>query len=285
MDPTVTGDIQAAIDLAKESVGVAPRITMIGKVPVALAPPGTSLAALEGVLNLNDKLAENPRAREGVAILAELESFIAHVNRYRDEGSVIFADIAKMTLTAIYDYHPADVPGGKSLPRWCKHRATYQSLLSRQWQLWTRLENAPLTQDQFADVLEQNMGDLASVEGATEPAKMLEIARFLVIKQKGEFSRSVNPTTGEYALTNKSENDVGSTTIPRSFMLGLPVFEAGALYQVEARIRFAMKDSKPTFSYFLFEKERLLRDAFNEVRDQATKGTGVPILAGVPEKA
>jgi len=280
-------NVQAAIEAGKLVADLKTRITEVAGIPVCMIPAGTGMTVLDKVLDLADERAPNPRRREGTTTLSELESFIAHINRYKDSGSIVFADILNMQLTAIYDYNPADVQADavKSLPRWGVHRSVYASPLSRQWKFWAAMENKPLTQDQFGELIELNMSDLASPpEGfdAPPPAKILEVARTLIVRQKGEFSRSINPTTGEFTLINKNENEESSTRIPRCFLLQLPVYEAGALWQVEARLRFSMQNGRPSFAFVLFEKDRILRDAFNEVREKTAKATGVPILAGTP---
>ncbi len=164
-------------------------------------------------------------------------------NRFKDADSVVFADVVNTKLTAVLDYHRA---GSDSGARWGEHRSIYDCPLSDQWELWIANDGKAMTQDQFGEFIDANMTDLASPE-ATEkdvakPADVLLMARNLTVRTKGEFSRIINPTTGEGSLISKLENDTASTTIPRAFLLKLPVFENGTMYRVEARVRFQMQN-------------------------------------------
>jgi uncharacterized protein YfdQ (DUF2303 family) len=167
--------------------------------------------------------------------------------------------------------------------------ALYTCPLSEQWKFWTANNGKKFKQDDFAQLIEDRMDDLASPTGAggnqdlPSPSEVLTMARQLVVRSKGEFSRSFDPTTGNSSLTCKTENDTGSTKIPRAFLLQLPVFEAGAVYAVEARIRFELAGA-PTFSYLLYRAEEIKRDAFDEVRTIVEQRTELPLFAGAPEQ-
>lgn len=58
---------------------------------------------------------------------------------------------------------------------------------------------------------------------------------------------------------------------------------AGEPWRIEARLRFAMRDHKPVFSYALVDAAGLLRAAFAEVREKVTEATTLPVWAGAPE--
>lgn len=282
-------NMKTVIDTAQQAVDVGNRafdFTVTDAIPVALVRQGESLQPMERVLQIHDERAEAPRRRKGTATFAELASFIDHVNRFKDESSVIFADVTNCDLTAVLDYHLA---GAKSSPRWGQHRSVYASKLSPQWELWTQHDGQKMVQDVFAQFIEDHMDDLRAPTGngadkdLPMPSDVLTMARNLVVKTKGEFSRSFNPTTGESSLVNKYENETTSTKIPRAFLIGIPVFEAGALYAVEARLRLDMSSGRPLFSYSLYRADEIKRDAFGEVRQVAHERTGLPVLAGSPE--
>lgn len=285
-DQTI-GNVDAAIGAGVELAKVTDRITNVENVPVGLVPSGMHLKVLDDALKVADQRAPTPRRRKGTAQHQELPSFIEHVNRFKDADSAIFADIAQTKLTAVLDYHPSGADKG---PRWGEHRSVYTCPKSRQWLLWTSHQERAFTQEAFGEFVDANMADLASPSAGgavstdvAEPAAVLTMARNLVVLTKGEYSRAINPTTGESSLVNKIENESTSTKIPRAFLLQLPVFENGTLYAVEARVRFAMRDGRPTFSFVLYQPEKIVQDAFGAVRDEVKKGTGLPVFAGSPE--
>ena len=251
---------------------------------------------MKEALDERDRRKERPLRVEGTSTLQELDSFVALANRFKRPSSAVFADIDATKLTAIFDYHdPTGEKDGAEIARWGKHRAVYTAPRSRQWQAWVALEGKPLTQDQFAAHLEANLDDLTlppearakSEDGVAReygaPARVLDMARRLQIFQKGEFSRAVDPVNGNMQLVVRQENEPQSTKIYGGFWLGIPVFEAGAPYAVEARIQFRMIEARPTFAYALHQKDEVLRHAFGEVRARVVKDTGLPLFAGRPE--
>lgn len=272
------GEQQASIEKRYTSFGVGER-----EIPVVLVPEGFNLQVPHEALKRALKLEKAPLRLAGQAKHQELDSFIAHLNRFKDSSSVVWADPAGVALMAVLNYHEGPVG-----PRWCDHRSTYACPLSRQWQLWMGAAGASFNQDQFADLLEENAADLASPEdgdqsGAVAPARLMDVARSLRVHSKSTFERSVNVTTGESSLVAKVENSETSTRVPTAFMLGIPVFEAGEGYRLEARLRLRMENGRPLFSFVIPAALAAKTLAFNEVRDRVAKETGLPVYAGTPE--
>lgn len=289
-DPNLTSEVAAALAAVEKNLPASERVVDVSSqegaegVPVAILPQGMTARVLTDALEVEDKRAPAPRRRKGTAKHQELDSFIAHVNRFKDKDSAIFANNDEVTVTAVLDYHPADGV------RWGEHRSVYECPLSDKWKLWTDKNGIVFSQDQFGEFIDANMADLASPsaggpvsQDVAEPAAVLQMARNLSVIQRGEFTRVVNPTDGTMSLVNKSENDTGSTKIPRAFLLQLPVFENGALYAVEARIRFSMQGGRPNFAYVLYQPEKILQDAFGVVRKAVVDGTALPLFVGSPE--
>lgn len=286
------GDIETALRAGKLIAAAGERILKLQDAderehPFAVLPQDMRLESLAPIIAEMDARAANPRHRSGTARHQEVDSFIAHINRSKDEGSAIWADIDATTLTAILDYHE---PGADGAPRWGRHRAVYSCPLSQQWKLWMGNNDKAMGQEGFGQFIEDNLRDIVPPDPnnpedaeCPQPAKVLEMARTLVVRTKGEFSRTLNPTTGEGSLVCKTENETSSTKIPKAFLLGIPVFEAGARYRIEARLRFAMRDGRPTFSYSLYQPQVVLRDAFGEVRARVQKETSLPLFVGTPE--
>ena len=288
-DPTGT-NIAAALEAGKQALTASERLIDIpfvaDEIPMALTRNGETLRPLTEVLQLHDERATAPRRRKGIASFTELASFIDHVNRFKDAHSVIFAETEEPKLVAVLDYHEATAAGA---PRWGQHRSVYSLPLSRAWKLWGEHDGQKMRQEVFAQFIEDHMDDLASPSGSGDdkdlplPSELLTMARNLTINSKGTFSRSINPTTGEGALICKNENESTSTKIPRAFLLGIPVFEAGTRYAVQARLRLDMSGGAPLFSYALYRADEIKRDAFGEVRTMAAQRTELPVLAGTPE--
>lgn len=172
--------------------------------------------------------------------------------------------------------------GASSKAAWRQHRAVYTCPRSPEWKAWSEQDGRPLAQEAFADFIEARLEDLKAGEGYPKPLDVLQMARHLVMHQKGTFKRKIDPTNGNGILINKVENDAGSTVIPRAFQLAIPVFEGGTRYLIEARVRFAIAEGRPVFSYTLHRRKEIERDAFNKVRSKFQAATAVVVLAGTP---
>ncbi len=171
--------------------GIAPAV------PVLLTPKGLLLTSLKKTL---DEYLPRPERRQGTATLLDLDSFVDHVNRFKDGDSVVFADNRWQApepaandrekqerdrlpnkgwttpkLLALLDYHEACnvrldggdlVPvqqesGEAPLPRFGQHRAAYEFPLSDEWMAWMEMNGQQMLQGDFAAFLEERALDLA----------------------------------------------------------------------------------------------------------------------------
>jgi uncharacterized protein YfdQ (DUF2303 family) len=248
-------------------------------VPVVLDTPGSSVRLAKDVLDALDARRPGPLRPEGTTQLTEVDSFIAYLARWGTQQAVIYADTAALKLTAVLDEHPS----GATETAWRKRRAVYSCPRAAEWIAWTGQADKPMGQTAFGDWIETRLEDLVAAEGLPKPTEMLTVARQLHIKTSGEFRRDINPTNGDSILINKSETTPGSTQIPRAFMVGIPCFEGGDRYQLEARLRFSLEEGgKPMFTFTLHRCKEIERDAFGEVRSKVAKETTMLVLAGTP---
>jgi uncharacterized protein YfdQ (DUF2303 family) len=282
-------EVQAAIDAGKQLGNVNDKVYDVqadggAAVPVGLVPHGMKLEVLTEAVRLSRKLADAPQRIAGKAEHQELDSFIAHLNRFKGAGSVVWADNNRVSLTAVVNYADRDKPA------WGDHRSVYSCPLSREWGIWTANAGRPFSQDDFAEFLESHLPDIVGPgqgddeKSYPQPIVLVQLARMLRIHVKSTYERSTNPTTGDCSLVAKTEQDEAqSTRVPPVFLIGIPVFEAGAKYRIEARLRLQLTDKKPLFSFILDQVEATKRDAFGEVRERVAKETGLPVFAGSPE--
>ena len=288
---TSPSDVEAAVQAGAKGASIPDRSMYITAdseraepIPVTLVPDGSKLQLLTDAVKESLRMAPAPRRLRGAAQHQELESFIGHLNRFKDGGSVVWADPVVVRLTAVLNYARADEP------RWGDHRSVYTCPLSREWRIWTAAADRSISQDDLAEFLEQNEADLVGpgdddiLKGYPQPSYMLQFARFCRINTKSTYERATNPTTGDSVLIAKVEQEQSSTKIPSAFLVGIPVFEAGALYRLEARLRLQLKDGRPWFSFALPLADAVKRDAFNEVRAKVAAETDLPVYAGAPEE-
>ncbi len=252
------------------------------KVPCASArvDGNDRIELLEPVLKALEERAPGPTRRSGNTALTDSDSFIAFVKRWGSDETVIYADTARLAFIAVLDDHPAGDEHADT--SWRGFRAHYSCPRSPEWLAWTGAEGKAMRQTDFADFIESRLEDMVKIEGAAAPLDMLQVARALHIKTKGTFQREINPTNGDSIFVAKTETTSDSTQIPRAFAIGIPVFEGGERYKLEARVRFAIVEGTPQFSYMLHRRKEVERDAFGAIRNEIVEATARQMLSGTP---
>ncbi len=258
---------------------------------------------LHGVKPLLDVYNVLPDRRRGSAMLSDLASFVAHVNRFKSSASAIFADDDRKAprLVGVLDYHPA---GGIEEADWCGHRAIYTFPLSDAWKAWIEVDRRPVGQQAFAEWVEARILDIADPAVATTaaratatalgdlqlaaPARLLDLSRGLALRAGVAVKNVVNLQTGEMQVGYVTEHTDASGAplkVPGAFVVAIQVFRGGALYHLVARLRYRLKDGSLSWFYELHGAERVFDHAFAEAIDTAGKNTGLPVFVGTPEAA
>lgn len=246
-----------------------------------------------------DEYRTEPERRRGTATLFDLDSLIAHVVRFSDEDSMLFADPNEKApvLLAVLDYHR----GGAGKPRFGQHRARYAFPLSNEWQKWIGQSGVVMTQQPFAEWIENRLADFAPPDaggagvqsfvdqiGGTfaSPSRLLELAHNLTIRVGSKIHQAHNIGSGETQFTYVTEHQDESGAplrVPSAFLLAIPVFRGGARYQIPARLRHRVKEGSVTWFFELYRTDVVFDHAFKEACERAHKETERPLLYGTPE--
>jgi len=280
---------------------------------VTITEPGTGLEVYvmvdkDGVHEIPESLFDEyritPKRRQGTATLLSLSSFIDHVNRFSDADTVIFADNdrARPSLTAVLDYHRVGADGD---PRFGKHRSSFAYPLSDEWKAWQGANGTPMKMVDFAAFLEDRIIDvmpaafvsltdeaklfvdtLGGMGRVADPAKLMQLATELQIFESSVVRSANNLASGEGAIEFQTEHmdQAGQKLIvPSLFVLGIPVFKNGPVYQVIARLRYRKNGGSITFFYELWRTDRVFDHAFDESVDRVKAETERPVFLGRDE--
>lgn len=242
-----------------------------------------------------------PVRRKGTATLLDLDSLIAHVNRFKDSDTVLFAsdNRSSPSITAVLDYHRA---GADADPRFGEHRARFAFPLSDEWQAWAGGNKKPLRMAEFAGFLEdriidvlddktelpEDMGRFVKAIGGNiaSPSKLMEIAVGLKVNEKSAVGETVNLSSGEGEITFVSQHTDAKGAplkVPNIFLIGIPVFKNGPAYRIAVRLRYRKSDGGLSFWYEMWRDDRVFDDAFNEALGRVRDETTLPVLLGSPE--
>lgn len=298
----ITGksDAEAVLEAAKK-FGQSELISLGENGPGVLSVPdahgGRSIKSIKPLL---DEYAKAPDRKKGTAKLTSLDSFVAHVNRHKDGDSVIFAkdDKSEPALTAVYDYN---LGGPTGTPRFGQHRAQYSFPVSEEWKAWLAASEKEMSQEAFAEFLEDRIGDVMRPEvggdGIKEfavnlnidlatPMQLMGISRSLKIAVNQEVANAINLGSGEGQIVFKEEHkteDGVTLRVPGGFAIAIPVFRLGAAYQIPVRLRYRHKSGKITWLVTPHRTDVTFAHAFDEAAKKAGEDTQVPVFYGSQE--
>lgn len=296
--PTEVGALLDGIAKAKgaEVVGVGDGVELL-----AMAP-GTTVQSVKKLL---DEYRVTPERRKGTSVHTTLDSFVKISNRFKAANSAVFAQAgasASPSITTIFDYHPEGPEKAEedNKARFCGHRAIYSCPLSDEWVAWTEQAGDAMDQGEFAEFVEARILDVGADEPGSlaaemihkigvklaGPAQLLELSRGLSLSVGHTIRNTANLSSGESQLVfeEKHLDKVGAPlAVPGAFVLAIPVFKLGAIWQVPVRLRYRVTGGQVRWSFDLYRADRILEKAFDEACESVAKETDLPVFRGTPE--
>jgi len=258
--------------------------------------------------NFFDGARDNPRFRRGTASMTSLDSFIAHVNRFGDFDSAVFADDSRTApkLTAVLDYHRADEGGEHGDYRHGKHRTAFAFPLSDEWKAWIKANSVVMNMGQFALFLEDRIGDIAiagdefpedvtrfvnvngGVDSIADFATLVELSRGLKVYEQAQVEEATNLASGEghirFSVEHETRNRTGGTVkVPTMFFIAIPIFNKGPFYRIGARLRYRKTAEGVKFWFDLYRADRSFDHAFAEAVQRVDAETPASVFFGAPE--
>ncbi|AVQ84258.1 DUF2303 family protein [Variovorax sp. PMC12] len=240
----------------------------VNGVPFVIVPQDYRFHSLESQLGA-------PVRKKGTTVLTDEASFIAVLNDQKTNDTRLFSTINPPTFTAVFN-HIAELPG------WGDHRAAYNAPLSPEWKIWTEKSGRPQKQADFAQFIEDNLPDIVEPAGAD----LLEVAHGLIAKKNVKFASAIRLSDGSNQFTYEEDvqgaTQKGQMAVPDHFVIGIPVFEGGEAWRVDARLRYRISEGGLTLWYELVRPHKVIETAVNELRKRISDATTLAILSGLP---
>jgi uncharacterized protein YfdQ (DUF2303 family) len=219
-------------------------------------------------------------------VLDDSDSFISYVKRH---GSLTNSTVwcvadyraGKVSFTGIINDHGEE----DNQPAWRDHRAAFAPAFSEEWTRWIGKNKQQFTQADFAVFIEDNLKDIASVGGGPTGAQMLEMALTFEANQDMRFKSAIRLQSGGVQMAFTQDDDaqtIQKMQVFDRFSVGIPVFWNGDAYQVDARLRYRVRDGKLTFWYELIRQDKVLEAATQTLIDKIRGTTGSPFFFGNP---
>lgn len=239
----IPNGIQAAIDAGKD---LASKPFEINGTPMLIVPNDSELVLLH-------KLRDHPLKTEQKTTHLTAESFINYFNRFANSNSVIFIDKETANFNAIIDYHGIAEADNNS------HTASFALKKTQEWDNWLSNNKKPMTQEDFGRFIEDNLEEIIEPTGAD----MLEIALSIQAQTETKFTSAQRLDNGQVQLSyheeiNGTAGTKGQLKIPQIFTIGIKLFEGGAPYRIESRLRYRIKDGKLALWYELIRPHKTI---------------------------
>lgn len=236
----------------------------------------------------DSKTLERPLRKIAHVRVRDAESFVCYVKRH---GSLTDSTVwclvdyvqGKIAFAGIINDHGED----ESKPAWRDHRALFSPEFSEEWRRWVGANKKPFTQAEFAAFLEDNLRDIASPDGSGLPSgsAMLEMALAFEARQEMRFKSAMRLQSGAVSLSFINDDDAGTIAqmqVFERFAIGIPVFWGDDAYQLDARLRYRVRDGKLSFWFELVRQDKVLEAAAKTVIDLIKDETGSPFFFGEP---
>lgn len=270
---TLAREMKQPIEIISEPSGNVKRVAL---------PPGWKLEERDD----DAKLLATPRRKKSKVRLNDADSFIEYNKRH---GS-----LADSTIWCLADYKTGQVSftgiindhGEEEFKTgWRDHQARFSPEFSEEWIRWIGMNKKPFTQTDFAAFIEDNLKDIASVDGSPSGAQMLEMAVTFEANQDMRFKSAIRLQNGGVQMSFVQDDDAQTLQkmqVFDRFSLGFPVFWNGDAYRLDARLRYRVRDGKLTFWFELIRQDKVLEAATQTLIAQIREKTGNPFFFGEP---
>jgi uncharacterized protein YfdQ (DUF2303 family) len=272
-------ETRTLVDAALEHLPAPVHVAVGGAVAhVCGLPRNFDLRLLEAVLDA-------PGRARGTTKLHDARSFAARV---ADDGAasgvaniycaVDYENLAARFVAVLNDHSDAG-------PGWCDLRAVFNPRPGVEWARWIGANRKPFAQSEFAAFLEDNLADVAAVDGLPTGSQMLELALNMEAQQERRLRSSVRLQSGGVELVYVDKDDDATTARLRvfdRFAIGVAPFLGGERYQVTARLRYRAKDGAVTFWFELVRPDLAFADALGAMVKAIEAQADLSVLYGEP---
>jgi uncharacterized protein YfdQ (DUF2303 family) len=234
--------------------------------------------------DLSDHLLD-PLRKKGSLTIHEIDSFIKFS---KDQGSLsntrIYLDVnyvsQKIIATAIFNDH-GDEAGHRD------YKAVFTPRIGEEWRRWNDLDKKQMNQEQFANFLQDNIGDINNGGDSKLPtgSDVLTFVSSLQEIRTVKYGSAINLQNGMVKLEFIEEGDKGTKgnlELFKEFGLALRPFFGGAPYGLKAVLRYRINrnSGEISFWYELQRQDRVLEDASKELIARIVEETGFAVIYG-----
>jgi uncharacterized protein YfdQ (DUF2303 family) len=252
----MTTEAEHIAGLAVKAAGASAIASADGSRQFLVVPDGFTLKEISDEHSLH---VTRPRYIAQRMTLQTQDSLVDYVNRFKDAGSMLFADIEADAIAAWIDYHEKDHASNMA------HRALLALARSEEWKLWNGISGRLQDQLTFARFIEENAADVR----APAAGELLDAVRDLQVHRKVNFIKAVRTQTDnenfEYSEETNATGKRGELEIPTKFVLGLPVYFGEPDVELHAFLRWKLDEGRLALGIQLHRVEHVRQAVFKQI--------------------
>ena len=221
-----------------------------------------------------------------IALTTQLQTSLAlcqYLHRFKDDDSILFADVMNSKITCILDYHVRPNDGEKqsdAVPRHSAHRAVLQLRHSQEWQTWVSRNEKLMSHTDFAGFLEENGMDIIVPDGAA----LLELCRDLQIKGGMTFKSSIR-MGDTMNIEYQKDSDVSTKDnleLPAAITIKIPVYFGEEPITLGVLLRRKIDDGQLFLGFKIMRLENAKQAEFLRIAHEISADTDVESVLGNP---
>jgi len=191
------------------------------------------------------------------------ESLIEYTNTFKNQHTVIFADINNNSIHVAIDYHLPPDRDGNPKATLCKHNAYLNLPFSDEFQTWVAQDDRLIPHVAFATFLEENAADITEPGGG----ELYELIRDIQVKQDMHFSSSIR--MGDAVSISYSKDEDATTKanmeLPVLFYVSIPVYFSEESVELRCLMRRKIADGKLHLGFKILRLEEVRQNEFDRV--------------------
>lgn len=250
-----------------------------GELPLLMLPEGYNHKLLDTL----EKHLPTPLRKTGAAKLDDLDSFVWYVKEHGNPARCrIYTSVdyktGELRFKAVFNDHEQETAA------WRDFSAVFSPALSLEWQRWTSNNRKAMSQSEFAVFIEDNLPEIATIEGLPTGTDMLQLATNFEATSEKKFKAGHRLQSGGVSIEYIDQEDAGTLArmqVFEKFALGMPVYFNGTPYRIDARLKYRVREGKLSLWYELIRPETIIEHAARELIDSVRNQSGLPVLFGI----
>lgn len=232
--------------------------------PYQVDPTKPHVAHTAGQLLDLERFLPAPRRKSGSYRPATVAALTDYVNNHSDDHTTFWVDKEHSTVTAVINDHSRGESG------WRDHRAIVQLLQSPEWKHWTAQDGRFLSQEAFAEHLQDGIEEIRQQPDA---AMMLEIAQTIQGATKADWKTATRLDNGEvsFAYHEQIEATAGRKAhleIPQTFTLAVSPFYGEEPFGLAARLRYRIREGQLSIGYRLVRPHEVVLTVLSNIAER-----------------